>query len=165
MPQSPPDQKAWLANLLTYLGDAAARQSPESPSVNDESSVFDPTAKHLLQAENHDSAAFAEFFVSVQARYHPHQDPEVDNSLGNLTLLDRSTNRGYGNAIFPIKRKTIVERDREGRFIPLCTRNVFLKYYSARVDRMLDWTSEDAEAYLAAIITSLTSFFAREEAV
>jgi len=39
---------------------------------------------------------------------------------------------------------------------------VFLKYYSTRIDRMLDWTQQDAQAYFDAIADSLTSFFSRE---
>ncbi len=47
------------------------------------------------------------------------------NDISNLALLDASTNRGYKNAVFPIKRKTIIEKDQNGTFIPLCTRKRF----------------------------------------
>ena len=53
---------------------------------------------------------------------------ENDN-ISNLALLDDETNRGYGNAMFFIKRKKIIENDKQGIFVPICTKNVFLKYY------------------------------------
>ena len=34
------------------------------------------------------------------------------NQIGNFTLLDSSTNRGYGNSIFPRKRLAIMAKDR-----------------------------------------------------
>ena len=91
-------------------------------------------------------------------------DPVVDkDSLGNLTLLDAATNRGYGNALFPYKRKCIVDREQKGGFVPVCTRNLFLKYYSgncdaAGIDRM-KWCEHDAQAHLAAIHKAIGPFF------
>lgn len=37
-------------------------------------------------------------------------DVDVKNSFGNLTLLDSSTNRSYGNSLFVTKRRIINER-------------------------------------------------------
>ena len=71
---------------------------------------------------------------------------------GNLTLLDSVTNRGYGNAFFSIKRKTIIENDKKGTFIPICTKNLFLKYYSKNATDLQKWTEEDAERYKSAIL-------------
>ena len=56
-------------------------------------------------------------------------DEGLKNCIGNLTLLNATINRSYGNAIFPAKRKVIIEHDKIGSFIPLCTKNVFLKYF------------------------------------
>ena len=54
---------------------------------------------------------------------------ESDNGIANLVLLDRQTNRRYQNAVFAVKRICILELDAKGIFVPLCTRNVFLKCY------------------------------------
>ena len=43
---------------------------------------------------------------------------EADNSIANLTLLDCGTNRSYKNDVFPLKRKTILERTMSDVFIP-----------------------------------------------
>lgn len=43
------------------------------------------------------------------------QDSEK-NRIWNFVLLDMSTNRGYGNSIFPAKRRTIMGKDRGIRY-------------------------------------------------
>lgn len=85
-------------------------------------------------------------------------DEEQKDKLGNMALLNASINRSYGNAYFAIKRMHIQDRDSEGIFIPLATKNVFMKYYSKRVDSMLVWTNDDAAGYLAAIKNKLSRF-------
>lgn len=85
-------------------------------------------------------------------------DEEQKDKLGNMALLNASINRSYGNAYFAIKRMHIQDRDSEGIFIPLATKNVFMKYYSKRVDSMLVWTNDDAAGYLAAIKNKLSGF-------
>lgn len=82
---------------------------------------------------------------------------DIDN-LSNLALLDSSTNRGYGKAPFPQKRTTIIKRDEEGVFIPLCTRNVFLKYYSPHTNNLLFWSVTDRKNYLDKIEETLKNF-------
>ena len=54
------------------------------------------------------------------------------------------------NALFAVKRKTIIERDKGAVFIPVCTKNVFLKMYSNEVGlkNMQRWDTVDAECYL-----------------
>jgi hypothetical protein len=69
------------------------------------------------------------------------------NDLSNLVLLDQRTNRGYGNAIFPEKRQKIIEREKQGVFVPVCTKNVFMKFYSADVKKYTVWCQTDREAY------------------
>jgi len=72
-------------------------------------------------------------------------------SLGNLTLLDKWTNRSYQNAFFPVKRNIIINNAKKGRFIPLCTQNVFLKAYSKHLDTLSEWNHNDCCDYLEEI--------------
>lgn len=83
----------------------------------------------------------------------------ADNSIGNLTLLDAGTNRSYKNAPFGIKRKILLEEDESGTYVPLCTRNVFLKCYSPEVSNALIWSSADKQGYYRAIAATLVAFF------
>lgn len=97
--------------------------------------------------------------------------PEEKNRIWNYALLDSSTNRSYGNAIFSAKRRVIIGKD-QGRlipvprvlkngkisvdkeskyatssFVPPCTKQVFMKYYSSAISKSNYWTKADAEAY------------------
>lgn len=76
---------------------------------------------------------------------------EADDSLGNLTLLDASTNRSYGDAPFNDKRREIMKRDENGQFVPLCTKNVFMKAYSEKHEDMSIWNDEDKDDYVSQI--------------
>lgn len=91
------------------------------------------------------------------------EDQEERNDLANLTLLDRGTNRSYKNAPFAVKRQKILSLDKSGIFIPLCTRNVFLKCYSAKPGNSMFWTDEDGEAYQHSILETLVGFFLGKE--
>ena len=89
-----------------------------------------------------------------------------------MILLDSSTNRSYGNAIFSGKRRIIIGKDKgisialpkiskngllqvgedtkaKSSFVPPCTKQVFMKYYSATMTDANYWTKKvDAVGYL-----------------
>ena len=46
-----------------------------------------------------------------------------------------------------------------GKFVPVCTRNVFLKVYSNEVDGLDDWTEKDKDSYIQAIKQEFNQFF------
>ena len=85
-------------------------------------------------------------------------DNENINEISNLTLLDSGTNRSYKNIIFPLKRMRIIEEDKKGTFIPLCTKNVFQKYYTPDASDLSIWSKEDKENYRQSIITTFNTF-------
>jgi hypothetical protein len=72
---------------------------------------------------------------------------EEDNGMRNLCLLDKGTNRSYKNDSFKNKRKKIIEQEKTGVFIPICTRNVFMKYYSKELKQLGQWAESDRQAY------------------
>ncbi|MHC5354798.1 DUF262 domain-containing protein [Myroides sp. LJL115] len=80
------------------------------------------------------------------------------HSLKNLALLTPSDNSSLNNAPFYRKREKIKQLDQQGSFIPICTKNVFLKYYSENVDQNLKWTKEDMEGYLKEMKNTLTDY-------
>jgi hypothetical protein len=86
---------------------------------------------------------------------------EVDD-ISNLTLLNAETNRSYKNAFFEEKRRAIIERDRDAIFIPVCTKNVFLKLYSVDVTDMTFWGRKDREDYLRAVREVLKDYIQEE---
>lgn len=80
-----------------------------------------------------------------------------EHSISNLVLLDSTTNRSYGNAFFPIKRKVISMRERDGVYILPCTKNVFSKVYSEKLSDLMNWNKSDAENYMKEIEACLSS--------
>lgn len=83
---------------------------------------------------------------------------EEDNSLQNLCLLDRGTNRSYKSDSFKEKRKKIIQREIEGTFIPICTKNVFMKYYSSSVKDIEVWNENDKTSYHKKIKEVITEY-------
>lgn len=71
------------------------------------------------------------------------------HSIRNLALLTPANNSSLNNAPFHRKRDKIKELDEKGSFIPICTKNVFLKYYSKNVEQNVKWDKKDMDAYLA----------------
>jgi len=146
-PETEPHRREWLKDSASYLhGDSDTILNLKidvatflgKPTMVE--SEFDALYKRMLQS-------FSESGV-----------PESINDLSNLALLDSGTNRGYGNAVFPVKRETIIDRERQGTFIPAATKNAFLKYYSKSVKEFTFWSKADRDAYLSAIQTTLDPF-------
>lgn len=126
-----------------------------------------PNADSLIQridsfsGENSD---FSSLFEDIIEHFNSDLNEEDDiNDLSNLTLLDSETNRGYKNSVFPIKRKIIIDRDKQGVFIPVCTKNVFLKYFSDYPPRISFWSEEDRNNYEADLYNVLTSYLGERE--
>lgn len=88
---------------------------------------------------------------------------EEDNSLQNLCLLDSGTNRSYKNDSFKEKRKKIIEREIEGTFIPICTKNVFMKYYSSNVKDIEIWNKNDRTSYFEKIQKVINQYLPQME--
>lgn len=74
-------------------------------------------------------------------------DTKIENGIRNLCLLDQKTNRGYKNAIFPIKRHVIIASDVNGVYILPTTKNAFLKQYSSDIRNMIQWNENDMDDY------------------
>ena len=147
-------QKEWLFNI--YLG------------VNDEIQAL---IKNYFEEDDVDVKNT--LFEQIQQIY-PSQvewSDQEKNRLWNYTLLDSSTNRSYGNSIFSGKRRVIIGKDKgklipipkwsknkafvldteekeaTSSFIPQCTKQVFMKYYSSIFSDPNYWTKEDALGY------------------
>lgn len=84
---------------------------------------------------------------------------EPDDLLGNLTLLSAKINRSYKAEGFPVKRGIILENDAKGIFIPICTKNVFLKAYTKNPTDLTIWDDSDKSDYVNAIDDTLKKFW------
>ena len=161
IPEGISNQKKWLIDVKDYLDNSKVDTSPFklNDAEQNEKQRINSEINQILQAQTFQQDKFENVYKSIIEIYDPSNGEAVDNSIGNLTLLDRYTNRSYKNAIFPIKRKHIIELDKKAIYVPLCTKNVFLKYYSQNLDSMLYWRSEDSQNHQDAIIETITEYF------
>jgi hypothetical protein len=75
------------------------------------------------------------------------------HGISNLALLSCDDNAQLNNAVFEVKRRQILDLDRAGGFIPICTKQVFLKYFTgADAQQIHFWSVRDRESYLDAIL-------------
>lgn len=159
MPNTKDKQKIWLENVISYISEDKQTGLDSSSDINNEEQEIRTETQALLNASIFDNDQFELLYDKVRVHYDPDSDEDVNNSIGNLTLLDSSTNRSYQNAVFPIKRSRIIALDKKATFVPLCTKNAFLKYYSKQVDKMLYWETGDSEDHQQAMIEMLFGFF------
>lgn len=117
----------------------------------------------LLKLERIDDSAFERVYQRAARLFNEESWGEEMDNISNLALLDARTNRSYKNAMFPIKRKVILENDKGGIFIPLCTKNLFLKSYTKRMTDLMYWNPTDAQGYLDAIKTILINYLPKSE--
>ena len=84
---------------------------------------------------------------------------EYLHSISNLALLRSDDNAALNNSTFDVKRNLIVNMDKEGQYIPFCTKMVFLKYYTPSEDNQLHfWGQADRVAYVNAINKVLAAY-------
>jgi hypothetical protein len=115
--------------------------------------------EQYLDAKEKNTDDFNKLCEQIQKIFGENEnDEELKNNIGNLTLLDSKTNRGYKNALFRSKREIIIQKDRDGKFIPIGTKNVFLKYFDAEGISPASWSKIDIENYRNDIAKKLEIF-------
>jgi hypothetical protein len=150
-PERERDQRAWLEPCLDYLRSDGTDEDAELITV------IEAWVNHQGKTPR---PAFEPLYRKVRERFREdNAEDDETHQIGNLALLDEGTNRSYKNATFALKRRQVLALDRDGIFIPLCTRNVFLKCYNAKADSLLFWGKEDRDCYRNAIIAMLHDFF------
>lgn len=88
---------------------------------------------------------------------------EYLHSISNMALLNTSDNAALNNSTFDVKRNIIIEMDKTGKYIPFCTKMVFLKYYTPSENNQIHfWGQADRVAYVNAINTVLSEYLSSE---
>lgn len=78
------------------------------------------------------------------------------HDITNLALLQRGANSALSNSAFEVKRQMILGMDKSGDYIPVCTRQIFLKYFGDEGARSAYfWSPQDRQAYFNALETLL----------
>lgn len=116
-----------------------------------DSTLFDKITQLLGKAVVND----AEFNDLQNELFSKYSDKSIEHSIQNMALLTRIDNSSLNNNIFPIKKDKIKELDEKGSFIPIGTKNVFMKYYSSNVDQNVSWNAEDQDAYFTELEKTL----------
>ncbi|SNV32014.1 Uncharacterized conserved protein [Chryseobacterium taklimakanense] len=75
------------------------------------------------------------------------------HNIANLALLGHNENAALNNSVFEVKRRAIISMDKEGAYIPVCTKRVFLKYYNDTnsSQQYYFWGHSDRESYVEEI--------------
>lgn len=143
------NRKDWLVDVKSYI-------DKDQAEAQDLFRQIDGMLENECYAND---ISFTELFDKVTLHFNQYmKDAENIDGISNLALLDEKTNKGYKNAVFPLKRKCIIELDKTGGFVPICTKNVFLKYFSDYPPKISFWTQDDREKYEADIVRVLANY-------
>lgn len=107
--------------------------------------------------------------TKVRNQFEPIQQAVVDklseggadylHRIDNMALLDGRDNAALSNYVFDAKRNLVIEWDKDGKYIPYCTKMVFFKYYTPSNHTQLHfWGAKDREAYINAINHKLSPY-------
>ena len=132
-------QKQWLEDLSPYI---------EDQQLLNRISLFTESTAHEFEQLFADTLRLAQEDIGEEDGDH----------ISNLALLVDSINRSYKNAMFPVKRKDIIDRDRDGSFIPIGTRNVFLKYFVEYPPKISFWQRTDRDKYFEDLKETLKDY-------
>ena len=180
------EQKEWLKCVLVMFPEENENKKDSNDKNKDLREEIKAFLKEIENSKNNEGTVntvninirFEDLKEKIISQVHSQNRLSDDekNMVWNFTLLDSNTNRGYGNAIFPVKRRVIIGKDqgiryeldknldvkdakkREIAFIPPVTKNIFLKYYNPNVNNLQTWTKEDAESYKNNILETLKEF-------
>lgn len=140
----------WLADGKAALEKIRLNE----PDLDTERTAVISEVEKALSAQLTESR-FTKLSRRVTTLLSPDGDDDSIHSIANLALLSQPINSSLGNQTFAVKRLKVVDHDRKGVFIPICTRQVFLKYYAdAGTEQMHLWSRKDRESYLEALISA-----------
>jgi hypothetical protein len=153
------DYPQWLHDVRPYVVQWLGRIPTPEVSADSPQALLQPES---VLAEIDDLLASGaiekEDFEGVQKQvFRLMGEPDV-HTIENLALLTASDNSALSNGVFPQKRNRIMELEREGSFIPIATRNVFLKYYNDHPEHLTYWTAADRHNYVQAIQKTLVKY-------
>ena len=102
---------------------------------------------------------FNPLFENIVSKLSENGETEEIHTLDNLALLSVTNNSTLNNSTFDVKRNKIIEMDKTIDYIPVCTRRVFLKYYTGSENNQLHfWGKADRKAYIANMNEVLTPY-------
>jgi hypothetical protein len=142
------EKTAWLDDHRKFL-DHFRLTAPElAPQILELIKRIDNVDRSKIPQEE-----FVTLFDDVIKFFQEEDEDAYDTDwIGNLTLLDSSSNSALGNSVFALKRERIRRRISNGSYVLPVTRNVFEKAYTKHVGNLAFWTEVDRQAYVERMI-------------
>ena len=137
-------QDAWLSSVEKYLDDSKTSDKELTKMIGSFKEDNKRNDFYILQAK-------------ILNRFGDKELLDI-HGIENLALLAADNNSSLSNGPFIEKREKIIEMDKNGEFIPICTKNVFLKYYTKNLSDVYFWSKQDQEDYKGSIIETLENF-------
>lgn len=143
-------QEAWKEWLALHVPSILSVAKDEELAAEMRSAIGKPK---LDRSEFDELQARAIALLSVQG------NAEYLHSISNLALIRSCDNAALSNSTFDVKRNMVVDMDKEGQYIPFCTKMVFLKYYTPSGENQLNfWGQADRVAYVKAMNRVLSAY-------
>lgn len=158
------DKKAmlsWLEETLKEIKDIADFEVEKEDADGNKTKEIVPISEFVCRINcliNQNDSIDQDEFNKLRSEIIEKFDAKSIHELDNLALLSKRNNSALNKSIFPVKRSKIIELEKEGWFIPPCTRNVFLKFYSNSDIQPYYWSSNDKKSYFATIKEVLSPF-------
>jgi len=140
------DKKDWINTAKTDLANIISADDVEAVEQKVKEGNFDDAIAILKKVAN-----------EVE------NTDEDKNSIGNLTLLDATTNMSYGNSLFCTKRRIIIDRIKQGVFVPIATQYVFSKFFDDKGTNRSTWTKDDMNKYHKYVYDIISNYVKTEE--
>lgn len=148
--------RLWLKDHILSLSITGKDQNEISALIEKMKALISDIDENPKKAQVRDR--FEEIQNKVIALLSP-PGGEYIHSLGNLALLDCGDNAALSNYVFDAKRNIVIDWDKNGKYIPFCTKMAFFKYYTPSSDNQLHyWGARDRMAYLSAINDKLADY-------
>jgi uncharacterized protein with ParB-like and HNH nuclease domain len=115
--------------------------------------------ENIIDTQNITGEVFNQIFDKVTNILSEEGSIDFTHSLSNLALIGQFENSALNNSTFAVKRNKIIKMDKESDYIPVCTRRVFLKYYTPSESSQLHfWGSADRKGYINEMDTVLREY-------
>ena len=150
--------REWIEDTLLsveHINTIDKGTNEEGQSVIIDISDYKSKLRSILASEKIDKDVFNSIRVRIVEAF---DSTGTQHELENMALLSCPDNSRLNNAIFPVKRDRIIKMEREGSFIPPCTRNVFLKLYSKADNQPYFWSTRDKADYIEEIKNVFNDF-------
>lgn len=174
------DRKEWR-DWIAYT--IAARKSIINPAPEILSFISELEAEKAVLDKEFETKVFREKYESIVVLFKKDLDLwsggqvyTVLHQLSNLALLSGDINSGIGKGSFSAKQQYINKCIADGRFIPICTKRVFLKHYydaekRSKTDeasnllnqQLYTWDDKDRACYLEDIKKVLSTYFSSDK--